>query len=358
MFPRSSTLLLALPLALFAGASLAAQDLTVKALTNASVLARSGSQAQLQTIKAGTFVSVNESQAQQTQLPAIGINATSNSGSAGIGLRAGPSPLEIVPNRGFLFGLNASFMFLGSTTGDGSVATTTATSASGAQQAPISFLVTFRQPSTVKGDLVLSWYGLNHANSNWTATVDIGNDNSVEFSADSTKETNRFAAIPVAFANGPIDVKVTFSGSSQGTPSSPWNVFESLKISLDRTGSCNLVSYGSSCGGAKMDAGMFSIGKSSVLAVNLSGGVQNGFFVRVIGEKRTDLPLPGTCRLLAEPTIVQLLRSDANGAYKESFMVPANMNFIVTLQYVPFDLVGTQIQARATNAWEMKCSGF
>lgn len=204
----------------------------------------------------------------------------------------------------------------------------------------------------------MSWDAVRNAKSKWTAQVDIGNDNSAELSLDSTKDSNKVVAFPVKFAGGPVDIKVTLNGVGGDGPSSFLTQFQGLKISLDRQGSCKLTSYGTSCGGARMDAGMFTIGNNNVLATTLSGGVKGGFFVRVIGTKRVDQPLPGTCRLLAEPTVVQLLQADANGGYKESFMVPANYNFTVTMQYVPFDLVGSEIQASATNAWEVACSGF
>ena len=68
--------------------------------------------------------------------------------------------------------------------------------------------------------------------------------------------------------------------------------------------------------------------------------------------------LPGGCSLLVDPASVELLRADANGSFTEAFTLPAKMNFTVTFQYLPFELVGNSIKARATNAWELTCSGF
>jgi len=348
------TLLFALPLT----ARLTAQDLTVQAVTNASVLARTGTQGDLQTIKAGSKVSVDEKQFEQVLFPVPGATATSSGGRAGLGLRAGTSPLEIVPGRGFLIGLNAIFLHMGSATGDGTVATSADASASTAKPGPVSFLVTFRQPASVTGELVVSWAGLGGSNSHWTASVDIGNDNTVELAADSTKDTSKIVGFPVTFAGGPVAVKVTLSGTASNAPAVLFNQFQSLRLSLVRKGSCALVSYGKPCGGASMNAGMLTLGKKSVLSTKLSGAASGGFFIRVFGESRTALALPGGCQLLAEPAVLDLRRADANGEFVESFLLPTYYNFTLTMQYLPFTLSGNQIVLSATEAWEMRCSGF
>jgi hypothetical protein len=345
--------------AFLAGAApaLNAQDLTVRALDNAAVLSRTTSSADLQGIGTGNKVDANENSTHPAPMTAS--SATSSAtGTANLWVRAGTSPMEPLPLRGFIAGLHASFSYLGATTGDGAVATTAAASSGGAQPGPVSFLVTFRQPASVGGVFAINWTGWDNPNGRWTADVDVGNDNSVEFSADSANQTNRTTDYPVSFANGNVDILVTMSGTATNAPAKLWNAFQTLRISLIRKGSCNLSSYGTSCGGAQLDAGLLTIGSAAVMATKLSGGVQNGFFVRAVGSKRVDVPLPGGCRLLAEPLVVDLLQADAQGTYKESFLVPAARNFKVTIQYVPFELVGGQMQARATQAWEMTCSGF
>lgn len=339
-------------------ASLSAQDITVKAQSDVSSLATSGSTSDFRTVKAGSSVTVAETASHSESLQVYNVSASTTTGYASFTQSGMASYVDVINNK-FVYALTAKFLHNGTTSGDGVASTSPSNSAGSATPGACVWLVTIRHPSNVVGDLLLRWRAQQNPRAKLSVQVDVGNDNSVDFSADSTQESTKELAIPVTFNNGPLVIKVTTDSFSDAKGEGGYHNFnQSLTLNLVKKGVCNLVTYGSSCGGAKLDAGMFKVGGSSILQMKLSGGVKNGFFVRVVGTTRINVPLPGNCPLLADPSIVELLSSDSNGAYTEAFTMPADKNYVVTFQYVPFDLVGGNIVTTSTNAWELSCSGF
>lgn len=245
--------------------------------------------------------------------------------------------------------------------GDGAGFITSDTVANTATAKPVSYLVTFDAPKNVQGVVELSYSGwIKYSSAMGITTVDIGNDNKVEWTGDLSKTTSDSTSFPVNFANGSVVIKVTTQCSSPTTQNSSQAqaMYQSVTLKLSKTGSCTLTNYGTACGGAALQSGILTLGNQTIVATRLTGGVKGGFLARVIGGQRVTVSLPGNCTLYAEPLMVDLFQADANGEFREVFPMPANQNFVATFQYVPIDLDANGIKTLATNAFELNCSGW
>lgn len=349
--------LLVVPALLTAGLTAQTEEVEVQALGNVSVIAKSGNQTQFGTIAPGTKVTADFTAQHSLQLRAIA-NANTGGGWASIGSSGSVWRSDII-NARFLPVLTATFLQSGSVSGNGTTALSSSSSSTNPQPGPQSFLVTFRGPKSIRGNVRLSWEGRTQtATSKTGATIDVGNDNTIDFVGDAAKSNREERFFPVSFANGPVVVKVTFTGSGSTPGKSVQAHWQRVKLNMIKTGTCGIASFGQSCGGAKLDGGMLVLGSTAIVSLKLTGGAANGFFVRVAGTQRVNATLPGGCTLLASPEIVVLGRANASGEFSEAFTLSADTNWKVVFQYIPFDLVSGQLQLKATNGQEASCSGF
>ncbi len=340
-------------------AAVAAQteEVEVQALGNVSVLARNGAQSSFQTIAPGTKVKADFSATHSLSLRAIA-NLSGTGNWASVGSSGTVWKSDIIGSR-FVPVLTASFLQSGTVGGSGTADLSSSSTASKAQPGPQSFLVTFRAPSNVNGKVRVSWEGrLQGTGSKATASVDVGNDNKIDFAGDAAKSTREERFFPVSFAKGPIVVKVTFTGKGVTSGRSVQAFWQRLKVNMIKTGTCGVSSFGKACGGATLEGGMFTLGGYSILSLKMKGASPNAFFVRVIGSKRVQIPLPGGCTLYSNPDIVDLLRADSSGEYVDAFKLRADNNWKLVFQYVPFDLVASKLVLKGTNGQEASCSGF
>jgi len=350
---------LVFPVVVLLAASLSAQteEVEVQAASNVSVFGKTGSQSDFQTLVPGTKVKVDYTASHSEAIRAI-CNASSSSGSAWISSSGMVWRSDIVNNR-FLPYLTATFLQSGTVSGDGTGALSSSASNNNPQPGPQSFLAIFRGPSSLLGNVRIYWEGRTQTTGSKTgAAVDVGNDNSVEFTGDAAKSHREERFFPVSFASGPVVVKVTFTGNAV-TPGQGVQAFwQRLTVNMIKSGSCAIKSFGSPCKSAKLDGGMLTIGKKSILSLKMTGAPANAFFVRVVGQTRVNALLPGGCTLLASPEVVELKQSNSNGEFVEAFTLPGDTNWNLVFQYIPFILVNSQLQLSATNGQEATCSGF
>ncbi|MHC4811561.1 MAG: hypothetical protein ACYTFN_00595 [Planctomycetota bacterium] len=333
----------------------AAQDVTVKTLTNVSAVGISSGLKGINTKPANTVATTSTGYISQA-IQALD-RTRGSKGTTQINATAYAERKIFQTNKP----VQARIFNMITLQGDGAGFITSDTVASTATAKPVSYLVTFNADKSVHGVVNLTYTGwIKYSAAKGITSVDVGNDSKVDWTGDLSKSTSDTAQFKVSFANGPVVIKVTTEASSPTTQNSSQAqaMYQSVTLQLKKTGSCTLTNYGTSCGGASLLAGVMTLGSQSIVATKLTGGVKGGFLARVIGGKRFTAPLPGGCTLLAEPLFVDLYQADANGEFREVFPMPAETNFTVTFQYIPIDLDAKGIKALATNAFELTCSGF
>ena len=193
------------------------------------------------------------------------------------------------------------------------------------------------------------------------ASVDIGNDNSVEWKGRSSVKAGEAKEFPVQLdKNGQLVVKMTTESSVFGTGDLRdfVNCYQdlSLQYKTAEQGTCSVAAYGNGCG-PKLDAAVGQIAANNVILWKLSGAFKNSFAVNVVGSQAIDLKLGLGCSLLSNAIVLTVVKTDANGEWSDSQIVPLK-NFSSYHQSLPMDIVGNKLVIKASNGQKVTCTGF
>jgi len=242
--------------------------------------------------------------------------------------------------------------------------TSASASANGATKGPHSVLLTFAGAPSTKGRVVVSFranvqYGTNKSLNK--GAVDIGNDNSVEWSGGGSGSQAVTKEFPASLdKNGGLAVRLTTESAVFGTgdPRDFVNCWSELYVTFKAAdqGKCTVQPYGKGCG-PKLDAAVATISNNNVVVWKLTGGFKNGFAVNIVGTQALNLQLGGGCSLLANAVVLTLVKTDANGEWKNSDIVPMR-NFTSYHQSLPIDVVNNTLILKASNGQKLSCTGF
>ncbi|MEZ5988043.1 MAG: hypothetical protein R3F30_02750 [Planctomycetota bacterium] len=229
--------------------------------------------------------------------------------------------------------------------------TSASPSATGASLGSHAFLITLTGKKSMTGELFVSWHSKDMATSAIQAMIDIGNDNSVEWNPKGTMAERK--TWKMSLGTTPVQVKVVITAQAGGTGNSLdyINYFTDFMIGFfeDQTTKVSVTSYGAGCGGAALNGGSVLVGQEHVFTLKCTGGFANAWAISAVGNAQLGLPLPGGCSLLSNAVVLTLLKADAQGVTGETFKSRSTKAFTSYHQYLPIDLVGSNLVLRATN---------
>jgi hypothetical protein len=226
----------------------------------------------------------------------------------------------------------------------------------------ISFLVTFTGTPSAQGAIALTWQSLlQYGTGTVSASADVGNDNSVEWSGGDLSGSIKNANLPVAFdSNGKIVVKLTMDGTTTGagqfTYSSLYGRLTARFVSIT-AGKCTITAYGSGCLGAQVAAGVLSVGNDHVINLKMTGGFPNAFVVEAVGSQQGNLVLPGNCSLLCNAVVVLIHNTDAKGEYSTAYKISKYKRATAYHQFLPIDMQNNLLVIKATNGLKIVSTG-
>lgn len=297
-----------------------------------------------------------------TTLPPIGpftwrLRASVNQGSGATGTSASLSTYGYVNSQGVtVVGLSG---LARGTKGD--EAYTTPTTTAPGQPGDLEFVMRLKSSPSRKGALRVSWQSLLKNNATSSASVDVDDDNKVEWKGGDTNGGVKTAIIPVAFdAKGQLMARLTLAGTVQGAGqylySSTYGRLDIRFIDAN-AGKCTITPYGKGCQGTAANGAVTTIGAQHVLTTKMTGGFANAFALEAIGSTQQNIPLPGGCTLLSNAITILVHKSDAKGEVQIVRKVSTFQRLSTLHQFLPLTLKGKDLVLRASNGLRVVCTG-
>jgi hypothetical protein len=206
------------------------------------------------------------------------------------------------------------------------------------------------------GSVYVNWHTKAVLGATVSGTVDIGNDNSVEFTGKANvAERKNF---PMVLGSTPLEIKITLDAKVQGTGNYAdyVNYFIDCFIgfTVDQTTTCTVTPYGQGCGPV-LSGGSQLVGNDHVVLLKCTGGFPNGWAIPTIGTRSINLPLPGNCSLLSNALVLTLLKSDNAGVTSETFKIRSTDLVKSYHQFLPIDLFNNQLVLKTSNGAVLEC---
>ena len=234
--------------------------------------------------------------------------------------------------------------------------TSSSTSKTSIKQGPHSYIVRIVGQKGTAGAVYVSWHSKAVLGAKIGGTVDIGNDNSVEYTGKANVAERK--TFPYVLGSKPLEIKVTIDGSVQGTGKYDdyVNYFVDCFVgfTVDRTTKCTLTPYGKGCG-PTLQGGSQLIGNDHVVQLKCTGGFANGWALHIIGTQAIKLSLPGNCDLLSNALVLTLIKADNSGTSSESFKIRSTDRVTSYHQFLPMDVFNNQLILKASNGIKLEC---
>ena len=230
------------------------------------------------------------------------------------------------------------------------------TSKANVVQGPHTYIIKVKGTKGTPGAVYVNWHSKAELGAKISGTVDIGNDNSVEYVGKANVADRK--SFPMVLGSKPLEIKVTIDGSVQGTGKyEDWvNYFVDCFIGFteDKTTKCTLTPYGKGCGPV-LQGGSQLIGNDHVVQLKCTSGFPNGWAIHTIGTQAINLQLPGNCSLLSNAVVLTLLKSDNTGMTSESFKIRSTNVLTSYHQFLPIDVFNNQLILKASNGIKLEC---
>lgn len=216
-------------------------------------------------------------------------------------------------------------------------------------------LATFAAAPGTRGNLRISLLANAGTNGTAHATVDVGNDSTIEFAQGTTGSLS----IPFTFGpSGQVVVAVTNQTSVPGVGLSTFNrSYSDVSVGFwpDLTATCTFSTYGQGCGGVAAAGNELVNGPTRNLIVQATGCVPNSPAIVATGANQLNLPLLGGCSLLCTAESLLVLTADASGNLVQQWSVPSTLVGTIFVQVLPLTLVGGNLVITASNGVRIHC---
>lgn len=319
-------------------ASLAAQGVTLATDSPYGVFARTSLAQDHKSIPALTILTSPVS----IVATVVGADAATNLGPTASGVRIG----------------EAGQTTLQTSTGRAQAGTTASVPPALIQQGPHSLLlrITNSRPSTLKGRLVLALDGNSSAGASAVLSIDVGNDNSIEYSQAVDGQPHN-KELPVSIATSLV-VKVVTDCSAERTAQqgrSSYALSANLEFVADPPPFV-FAPYGQGCGDLQLSAQDTVVGKLHQLVVQQTGAFPASPGVLWFGAAPVNLTIPGSdCHLYTNPLIEIPFSSDATGKAVLFLPVASPVYGTAYMQGVSFMLLPPRF--KTSNGLKVTCNG-
>lgn len=233
--------------------------------------------------------------------------------------------------------------------------TTASAQAQGAVQGPHSFLMTITAPQGTKGALSVSWHSKAVSGASIAGAIDIGNDNSVEYTgAANVAERKTF---PYTFGTQPLVVKITTDGKVPGQGNNIFNdYFADCFVGFieDKDSKCTFTNYGQSCGPTSSGSVSTQNGQHK-FTLNMANGYPNAFAVSMVGTSPLNVSIGNNCYLLTTIDVARPLVSDANGNSTDTWNAPSTLVGRVYFQFLSLTIVGGNLVLQSSDGTRIDC---
>ncbi|MBK8979916.1 MAG: hypothetical protein IPM29_28800 [Planctomycetes bacterium] len=233
--------------------------------------------------------------------------------------------------------------------------TSASPASNGAQTGSHALLLTFANVPGTRGKVMLSFRASPGTTGTVGATLDIGNDGTLELR---TAQAGSFEFPVTMPSSGTLDVRVgnechvTGSGNVADFQSCWTEIWAGFRP--DRTASCTIASYGQGCG-PLASATEAVVGTSRVVTFLVTGAFPRDPVIAVTGSGPLNLPLPGGCSLLSTVEVAVLVTADAAGLATHTMVVPATLTGTTHHQFAPVTLQGQNLVLTTSNGIRVDC---
>lgn len=187
------------------------------------------------------------------------------------------------------------------------------------------------------------------------ASVDVGNDGSIEFASTTAAETSYPCTIG---PTGQVVVRVgnecRSAGNGSATSVYTWTELH-VAFRPDLTATCTFTNYGTGCGGAQAAGTGLVVGSARTITVLATGCFPNSPVILATGSQQLGLALPTGCTLLCNAEGVAITAADASGNTASTWTVPATLVGTTFVQFLPIADVNGLLALRASNGIRIDC---
>ena len=230
--------------------------------------------------------------------------------------------------------------------------TSNSANAAGATAGSHAVLATISAPPGTIGEFSISHLVNPGNNGIATASVDIDNDGSIEWSGGST-------TIPYTFgASGQVTVRIDNRSWSPGVGTATYNsTFSDVSFWFfpDQTATCTITNYGQGCSGVQASATEIVAGTTRNLIALATGCFPSNPVIVASGSQQLGLPLLGGCSLLCTAETLEIITADAAGNATKSWSIPTTATGVTYLQMLPIDLQNGSLVLTASNGVRIGC---
>lgn len=228
-------------------------------------------------------------------------------------------------------------------------------SQSGATLGSHAVLATFQAAPGTVGRILVSFRRSAANGGTAAASVDVGNDGSVEFASTTAAETSYPCTIG---PSGLVVVRVGNDCRSAGNGSST-SVYTWTELHVafrpDLTATCTFTNYGTGCGGAQAAGNELVVGATRTITVLATGCFPSSPALLATGSQQLGLSLPAGCTLLCNAEGVAIVVADAAGNATSTWSVPTTLVGTTFVQFLPIADVNGLLALRATNGIRIDC---
>ena len=222
------------------------------------------------------------------------------------------------------------------------------------------FLMRFSTPQATSGYLAFTWQTVEQQTATVGATVDIGDNSSIEWTGTGTQSAMRSYSLPVQIPAQGLVVRLAVqnlaNGAGQTLGSSRAYVALRLRFVAASAFQCKVTPYGQGCG-PQLAGSVVTLGGQHVITLALTGGYPGSFALHAIGTQQINLNLGGGCALLSNAVFIGLEPTDANGDAVQILRLPVTTTGSSYHQYLPLAVQGGNLVLRASNGLKIEASG-
>ncbi|MCA8963356.1 MAG: hypothetical protein KDC48_00640 [Planctomycetes bacterium] len=218
-----------------------------------------------------------------------------------------------------------------------------------------SVLATFSAAPGTAGEFRITLLANAGTNGTAFASVDVGNDNVVEYAQGNTGSF----VIPYTF--GPSGQEIVRIDNECNVPGVNLSLYNrgyseiSVWFMPNLTATCNITPYGQGCNGVQASGLDVVTGNTRTISVLGTGCYTNGPVIVASGSQQISLPLPLGCALLSNAEGVSLVTADAAGNATVTWQIPATLIGTTNVQMLPITVIGGNLTLSASNGVEIHC---
>lgn len=228
-------------------------------------------------------------------------------------------------------------------------------SAAGAAVGAHAVMATFHAAPGTVGRLIVSYRANVAAGGTVGASVDVGNDGTVEIAQANPGEFS----LPYTFgASGQVDVRVGNEchqvGNGTSTMLYSWTEVY-VGFQPDLTATCSFTNFGQGCGGVAAAGTELVVGNTRTILMLATGCFPNSPAIVASGSQQVGLQLPGGCSLLCNAEGIALVPADAAGNATATWSIPTTVVGTTYVQFLPIADVNGSLVIRTSNGVRVDC---